>query len=361
MKTFFYAAAVGLVSLVSAFDATIPVLHLPDYYNEETRADFLKQMEDAAINVGFFALTETGLDMDVLDAGYAEMAKFFSQSKKEKCKVLTQDGQRGYVLTESAKDEDRMDYKEFYHIGREISQEDADRLGAWPNTWPEKPEGYKPAMNALYNTIDKFKGIVGEAFGRILMDDPNYINEMIREGDCLMRAIHYPANPPASEIWAGAHTDINFFTILPRSTARGLQVFNTEGEWIDVVVPDNAVIINCGDMIENITNGHFKSSLHRVVDPGLGQERYSLVVFVHPRAADRLDPLPHYIAQTGGVRKYANVTRLELLFERLIDLRLASKDLMEFFVNSGAIERLREVGRFSPKAEDELRKAGYEI
>ncbi len=71
--------------------------------------------------------------------------------------------------------------------------------------------------------------------------------------------------------------------------------------------------------------------------------------------------LPNLIQKTGGVPRYANVTRLELLSERLIDLGLASREMMEFFVDSGAIEKLREVGRFSTKAEAALIKAGFEL
>lgn len=45
----------------------------------------------------------------------------------------------------------------------------------------------------------------------LLEQKPRFINEMIEEGDCLMRAIHYPANPPEDAVWAGAHTGIDFF------------------------------------------------------------------------------------------------------------------------------------------------------
>ena len=121
-----------------------------------------------------------------------------------------------------------------------------------------------------------------------------------------------------------------------------------------MIVPDGAFVINCGDMLENISNGYCKSAYHRVVDTGLQKERYSIVFFVHPRSEDRLDPLPNMVLKTGGVRKYAQVTRLELLAERLIDLGVASDDLIEFFIKSGAIERLKEVGRFSSDAEAKL-------
>ncbi len=319
MKAVITAISVCFFSILAAFDATIPTLHLPDYYNDATRDQFIQNLEKAASEVGFFALTGTGVDPALLDHSYEQIRAYFDQNYEEKIALKSPDGQRGYVPGESAKGENRVDFKEFYHIGRELSVDDLERLQYAKNLWPEAPPEFRPAMQALYDSLDACKISVGNALAEACQKEPGYINEMIDEGDCLMRAIHYPKNPPANSIWAAAHTDINFFTILPRSTARGLQVLNKEGQWIDVIVPDGAFIINCGDMLENLTNGYFRSATHRVVDSGTGGGRYSVVFFVHPRSQDRLDPLPHFIEKTGGVRKYANVNRIELLAERLID------------------------------------------
>ncbi len=359
MKRLVLSLFVPVISVLASFDSTIPVLHLPNYYNEATRKEFLDNLEKAASEVGFFGLTGTGVDPELLDQSYRQMEAFFNREFDDKMTLKTADGQRGYAPGESAKGEKVFDFKEFYHVGRELSEKDLERLKYSKNVWPEGDDAFKKSMIDMYNALDNCKGTLGDAISEVILKEPNYINEMIGEGDCLMRAIHYPATSNPNAIWAGAHTDIDFLTILPRSTAKGLQVLNKEGEWIDVIVPDGAFIINCGDMLENLTNGHFKSAVHRVINSGNNEERYSVVFFVHPRSDDRLDPLPSFIEKTGGVRKYANVTRLELLAERLIDLGLASRSLMEFFVNSGAIERLREVGRFSPKAEEALRKAGF--
>lgn len=358
MKKWILSAAFFAPALF-AFDATIPVLHLPDYRNEETRGDFLMKLEEAVHNVGFFALTGTGVDLDMLNLAYDQSVSFFAHDREEKMQFLSQDGQRGYVPGESAKGEKRIDCKEFFHVGRSLPEEDLKRLHYVGNVWPTFQPEFRSSMEALFSVLDVYKSEIGRALSQALGNDPSYFPEMLAEGECLMRVIHYPANPPKDAIWAGAHTDINFFTILPRSTAQGLQVLNTEGKWVDVIVPDDSFIINCGDMLENLSNGYARSATHRVVDPGFGQERYSIVFFVHPRSEDRLDPLAHLVEKTGGVRKYALVNRIELLAERLIDLGLASRGLMDFFVNSGAIDRLKEVGRFSPKAKETLEKAGY--
>jgi isopenicillin N synthase-like dioxygenase len=352
MKKTLFAFCMSIMGVAQAFDATIPVVHLPDYFNEATREQFLQSVEKAAVEVGFFALTGTDVDVELLDEAYDQVAKFFAQDIDAKMALFAKDGLRGYVPGESAKGEARVDCKEFYHIGREVSN------NVLPNVWPETPARFESSLKNLVVALDECKDTIAEIFGTIVHHD---IKELTQKGNCLFRAIHYPKNPPKNSIWAGAHTDINLFTILPRSTARGLQVMNKAGEWRDVIIPDGAFVINCGDMLENLTNGYFTSSFHRVVDPGLGQERYSIVFFVHPKGDDNMAPLPHMIEKTGSVRKYANLLHDELFFERLIDLGVATKESMKWFVETGAIEKLREVERFSPKAEETLRASGFEI
>lgn len=68
---------------------------------------------------------------------------------------------------------------------------------------------------------------------------------------------------------------------------------------------------------------------------------------MHARNSDRFDPLPMCIERTGGIKKYADATRLELLKERMVDLELASYPMMQQLAESGFMERLIEVGRAS--------------
>jgi hypothetical protein len=128
-----------------------------------------------------------------------------------------------------------------------------------------------------------------------------------------LRALHYPSNPNPGQYWGAPHTDIDMFTILPRATEEGLQVFlpkkapkpvdcrtldptadeeEEAGEWIPVQVPAGALIINCGDKLQAMTNGYFRSSVHRIVaKPNV--ERYSMVYFVHPRNEISVAPRPN--------------------------------------------------------------------
>jgi isopenicillin N synthase-like dioxygenase len=285
-----------------AIDATIPVVNLQEYLNPETKEAFLKQIYDACHEVGFFAVRNTGVDLETLDAGYAAIADFFSQPYEKKMTLFNRavNGQRGYIPGESAKGEAAGDFKEFLHVGREIPEEEAAELKTWNNIWPEEGN-LKRDLYALYEALEGHKVLIENALAEAIGMPNDFFSSMTEKGDNLLRAIHYPQNPPKTQMWAAEHTDIDLLTILPRATARGLQVKNAKGDWIDVVVPDDAFIINVGDMLENITNGEFRSSLHRVKAESGGYERYSLVHFIHPRSDDRLDPLPCCIERTSGL------------------------------------------------------------
>lgn len=351
MRAFITCLLLTVTTIASAFDATIPVLDMNDFNDTEKREKFIQELEVAMRDVGFFALLNMGVDGDILDEAYAELETFFAAplEKKNEIDGLRYCYQRGFAPGESAKDEgSRVDFKQFLHIGPEEN---------CPNLWPTWQPALETKLMALYNALDVCAKPILEAFALVLEQPIDTFTEMVDGGDTIMRPIYYPKNGPSNSIWAGAHTDIDLCTILPRSTAKGLQVLNKDGEWKFVTVPDGAFVVNCGDMLENVANGLCKSSVHRVIDPGLGVERYSIVHFIHPRPDVRLDPAENCIAKSGGQRKYAHITRQELLMERLIDLGLANHDGMKWFVETGAIDRLREVNRFSPKAEANLKKA----
>ncbi len=307
----------------------------------------------------FLPLSIRGGDVEILDAAYDKAEEFFHLSFEQKLGAFdpSANGQRSYVPTESPKGQSACDYKEFFHVGRELTAEQQERLGYWKNVWPDEIDLKEPLCN-LFEALGTYMVPLQEAMAEAIGERKDLFSEMTAEGDVLLRVSHYPPNPPENLLWAAEHTDIDLFTILPRATADGLQLLNREGEWIPVKVPENAFIVNCGDMMENITNGEFHSGLHRVKAEEQNVERYSMVIFIHPRRDDRLDPLPGCVARTGGVRNYANATRIELLEERLVDLGLASEAMMKELAESGLMERLIEVGRASPKAMKKLAEAG---
>ena len=116
------------------------------------------------------------------------------------------------------------------------------------------------------------------------------LSEMIKDSDeTLLRVIHYPpmkGNEEQGAIRAAAHEDINLITLLCSATAAGLEVKDIDGNWHSVPCDPGSIAINAGDMLQMASNGYYKSTTHRVVNP-MGADaklpRYSMPLFLHPR------------------------------------------------------------------------------
>ena len=116
------------------------------------------------------------------------------------------------------------------------------------------------------------------------------LSDMVeRSTHTLLRVIHYPPINDDIEpgaIRAAAHEDINLLTMLPAATAKGLQVQTRDGTWLDVPCEPGWLIINAGDMLAECTQGYFKATPHRVVNPSCEyakKSRVSSPLFLHPR------------------------------------------------------------------------------
>ena len=61
---------------------------------------------------------------------------------------------------------------------------------------------------------------------------------------------------------------------------KGLEIKNVEDKWISADPIPGCFIINIGDMLEKVTRGLYKSTVHRVVPTG--KERFSFPYFYDP-------------------------------------------------------------------------------
>jgi len=108
----------------------------------------------------------------------------------------------------------------------------------------------------------------------------------------LLRVLHYPAYDESKiepgAVRAAAHEDINFITVLPAGSSKGLQVWNkAEQKWCQVPVDNGCIVINVGDMLQELTDYAYISTTHRVVKPenegAVVGDRLSAPTFVHAR------------------------------------------------------------------------------
>ena len=96
-----------------------------------------------------------------------------------------------------------------------------------------------------------------------------------------MKINYYPRCPqPELALGVEAHTDISALTFILHNMVPGLHLFH-EGKWITAKCVPNSIIMHIGDTVEILSNGKYKSILHR----GLVNKekvRISWAVFCEP-------------------------------------------------------------------------------
>ena len=313
---------------------TIPVVDLNDFLGSPAAKErFVGTMGDALKDIGFFALQNHGVDYRLIEKAYQISKHFYDLpvETKKKYEDLALKGQRGFTSfgREHAKGNNAPDLKEFWHVGRELGPS-AKHYNEYPkNIWPTEIPEFKEVMLELYRQLDVCSMRLLEACSLYIGEAPELLPSMAKDGNTILRVINYPEVSPdynPASIRAGAHEDINFITLLCEATAGGLELLKRDGTWLPIHALKGQIIVDTGDMLQNLTNGLLKSTTHRVVNPDNSREqRFSMPFFVHPRSEVDLSPLPKSVAKTGGEKTYPNISAGQYLEQRLREIGLGAK------------------------------------
>lgn len=307
---------------------TIPSLDLSDFTsdNSEIKAAFVENLGNAFNTIGFVAIKNHGLSEELRQNLYAAVQKFFYQpdALKQKYEFPELLGQRGYVGKgkETAKGFTKPDLKEFFHIGQPDPIE-----GMAANIFPEEVPEFEQYTKEVYRIFENTGKTLLRAIALYLALPEDYFEEKVKNGDSILRALHYfpiekPELLPEGAVRAAAHGDINLITLLMGASAEGLEVLRLDGKWIPVTALPEQIIINVGDMLDRLTNHRLKSTIHRVVNPPLEKmklSRFSIPFFMHPRADMDLTCLESCVSSEFP-KKYENMTAGAFLSERLKEL-----------------------------------------
>ncbi|MFQ3307496.1 MAG: isopenicillin N synthase-like dioxygenase [Candidatus Midichloriaceae bacterium] len=240
------------------------------------------EIHDSFKETGFAVITNHGIDFRLINQVYEEWKFFFKQSVENKKKYIfsrkfekVQDGYFPFSISEIAKDYDVKDLKEFYHYspgGRDLPQ-GITRTGYL----------YSKLMELALILLSSLNEETPKKLAKSL-------NEIV-DDQCgtIMRILHYPSilnEKGDGAMRAAPHKDINLITLLVAATQSGLCVKDVDGNWHKINCNEHDIIINCGDMMQELTDNYYKSTYHKVVNP-IGSEsklsRYSIPFFVHPK------------------------------------------------------------------------------
>jgi isopenicillin N synthase-like dioxygenase len=306
----------------------VPVLSLARQADDPLA--FAHSLGSSFENYGFAVITDHGIDATLIDLAWQLTEAFFAlpEPTKRAYHLHGMAGARGYTPfgTEIAKDATKVDLKEFWHVGRDLPPGHRFRDHMADNVWPAEIPGFRETFQALYAAFDAAGNRLLSAIAVHLGLAPDWFDEAVKDGNSVMRLLHYPPIPvDADGIRAEAHGDINLITLLLGAEEAGLQLLAREGEWLPVVVPDGAMVINVGDMLERLTNNRLPSTTHRVINPPperRGIPRYSMPFFLHLASDFLITTLPQCVDAVHPDLYPEPITADAFLMQRLREIGL---------------------------------------
>nr|GLL21093.1 gibberellin 20 oxidase 1-D-like [Ipomoea trifida] len=142
--------------------------------------------------------------------------------------------------------------------------------------------------------MNKLSLEIMEVLGLGLGVKREHFSEFYQENDSVLRLNYYPpCQKPELTLGTGPHCDPTSLTILHQDSVSGLQVF-VDNEWRAVNPTPNAFVVNIGDTFMALSNGLYKSCLHRAV---VNSEipRRSIAFFLCPHKDKVVTPPPELV------------------------------------------------------------------
>jgi len=293
---------------------------------------------DASLQrLGFFIVTDHGVDAGAIDAAMRVSRGFFALPMAEKLAIQSegQGSHRGYIATgvealaHTLGERTPPDIKESFGMGPlgvEADREAIAGLGPTyrPNRWPASPADFQPVVSDFYRAMGGLTDVLMGVFAAALGLEPDFFRRRFQDHNSSFRIAHYPplaARPEPGQLRAGAHTDYGALTILlGENTPGGLEILTPDGAWLPVKTEPHDFVINIGDLMMAWSNDRWLSNQHRVANPPPdawpGPSRISLAYFCNPNDDLEIACLPGCASDERPPR-YAPMTAGELRHRKI--------------------------------------------
>ncbi|BBN05909.1 protein MpDOXC19 [Marchantia polymorpha subsp. ruderalis] len=271
----------------------IPVIDLADLQCTG-RAKIGQEIAQACESFGFFQVVNHGVDVNLMHKLREVSKGFFHLPDEEKEQYRkTPDNIQGYAHSNIKAGENKLNLasNDFFYFLSPMSKR---REDLWPRDPPEFRQTMRQYAKEAKELAERLLSVMSEMLGL----PPETLQVKLQgptgEATYTIRANFYlPSRTEEIQVGLGCHSDPGGITLLLQDDAPGLQVkFNDE--WIPVQPLLDGFCINCGDQIEILSNGRFKSIEHR----GMAcrdRERMSIPFFYNPAFDHVIAPLEELV------------------------------------------------------------------
>ncbi|PSS08413.1 hypothetical protein CEY00_Acc18769 [Actinidia chinensis var. chinensis] len=253
----------------------------------------LKKLRSALAYCGCFQGINHGLTSSFLDKVHEVAKQFFALPIEEKqIYSRTVEDIEGYGNDSVLSEHQTLDWTDRLYLT--VSPEDQRKLGFWP----EKPRNFREVLHEYTTKLSLMNELLLKAMARSLnIEEHSFLKQFGERGTMTARFNLYPPCPrPDLILGVKPHADGSAVTFLLQDReVEGLQIMK-DGQWYRVPIVPHALLINVGDQAEIMSNGEFKSPLHRVVT-NYERERITLAVFCIPESCIEIGPVEELISE----------------------------------------------------------------
>lgn len=313
----------------------IPVIDVGPLVDGSDPDAVAAELRRAAATVGFVYVRNHGVPAELRAAMMVAAERFFAQplAAKNAIHIRHSAVHRGYfpLFEENTDPTLTADLKEGLDLGRDLGPDAPEVTQGLPlhgpNQWPAALPGFRETAEAYFAAMRSLAETLMRGFALALDLEPEFFADKIDRPCASLRLLHYPpqeGHVEARTMGCGAHTDYGCLTILAQDDNGGLQVRNTDGDWIAAPPVPGTFVINLGDQMARWTNGRFQATPHRVINTS-GRERYSIPFFFDPNWDALIEALPGTVP-AGEKPRYAPVLAGPYLQSRFDDTFAYRKD-----------------------------------
>ncbi|KAL6223819.1 hypothetical protein ACLB2K_002677 [Fragaria x ananassa] len=271
----------------------------------------LEKLRSALSSSGCFQAIGHGISSSFLDKLREAATNFFALPEEEKRFNPMEENQKHFKVAHRTEgcghdvkvSEERV-FDWAYRPTLRVFPEDQRCL----DLWLENPNNFGKMLHE-YTTKVKFKmEILFKAMAKSLnLEENSFADKRFgKQAKMTARFNFYPQCSRSDQVLGvKPHTDGSGVTVLLQDKeVEGLQVF-VDDKWVRVPIIPDAIVVNLGDQMQIMSNGIFKSPMHRVVT-NPDRMRLSVALFNKPDPETEISPVEKLIDETRS-RLYKTV------------------------------------------------------
>ncbi|KAM3275710.1 hypothetical protein ACQJBY_044209 [Aegilops geniculata] len=240
-------------------------------------------LHDACENWGFFQVLDHGISTELMDEVEKMTKGHYKRAREQRFLEFA-----SKTLEGGGRAAENLDWESTFFV-RHLPEPNIAEI-------PDLDDEYRRVMKQFAAELERLAERLLDLLCENLGLEKGYLTRAFRGSKGVptfgTKVSGYPPCPrPDLVKGLRAHTDAGGIILLFQDDrVGGLQLLR-DGEWVDVPPTRHSIVVNLGDQLEVITNGRYKSVVHRVVAQADGN-RMSIASFYNPAGDAVIFPAP---------------------------------------------------------------------